>query len=594
MVAQTFIKYGKVVINQCHTLKFDQTPVMDESGTDLLYVKTVVRVVGFIAAGNSTTVEITPNTNDGDAASSHFMARTGVLPPRREFEMVIGANINESGGSRLLLAQPAVDTSPDNPTNIDVNNGPKCTEFEITNIAQNNVLRVEAEFEICKVECNSNGGVPDNNSGVLNNRWSVLDVIDADFYTTRTYTGRLRLMHVVTNPNKFRGFIVPRLQPGMKRESMVFNVSVDGLTINYTIIDREVAFSAPEPATSWSYDYTETTGDEMQGYGQIRIRLSGDRDVNKTKLIQIAGAMLNARILSDVAANRIVEYVSITDSYGSNPNINTITASARVRHNAGPEKFRHVAHRQLGKPIDQADLGAIVANYDSRFSRGGKPGDDIKLEGPVASAGAFAVYLQDPCDGKHEIGEAPTGTESTSGPSGEEVPVRAFIYEPLPPDSEQGYLSPSHFEAAYTKYQVESTYASTRNKIQLPIAKSGIQSYSLLTSVVVSLAQGTATRTIRVDAERVGAWPLLPTPQDYIDTAAQGSFPVDLLDFIFRPGTKERTPDGKEIYRLSAEYVFAMARPHFVNEPIPVGYNPWESVPLGKTNPAMFANVELG
>ena len=122
---------------------------------------------------------------------------------------------------------------------------------------------MEAEFEICKLECDEFGNAY-NTSGVLNNRWSVIDDIDGNFRTTRKWSGVLRAATSTINANSFRGFVVPPLQPGLYRDSMSFRVSEDGLNLRYEITDIEAFFSPPAPATKWSMEHTEKPPIENQ------------------------------------------------------------------------------------------------------------------------------------------------------------------------------------------------------------------------------------------------------------------------------------------------------------------------------------------
>src|SRR5690606_14265916 len=122
---------------------------------------------------------------------------------------------------------------------------------------------------------------------VLVNKWTVRDILNRDQYTTRIYHGRLRVSTGEVSPHVFRGQCLPPLVPGMMRDSMEFEVSEDGLTLAYTVIDRETAYAAPEPATSWEIVHTEQTADDKIIEGSISVTLRGNRNAEKLHLIQL-------------------------------------------------------------------------------------------------------------------------------------------------------------------------------------------------------------------------------------------------------------------------------------------------------------------
>jgi len=52
----------------------------------------------------------------------------------------------------------------------------------------------------------------------------------------------------------FRDIVLPPLQAGLRRNSMDFLVDEIGLNVEYTIIDKEVHYSPPKPATTWNFE----------------------------------------------------------------------------------------------------------------------------------------------------------------------------------------------------------------------------------------------------------------------------------------------------------------------------------------------------
>lgn len=600
----TQLTYNGISIEHCVTKRFAQEPVFDPSDTDLLYYKFMVRVQGFVHGHTDWQGGVGITGASGltqDAASYERSMRYRLAENRQEFEMRMGVSAN-SAGTVILAAKPVPSGASSRiMAGFDLNNGPRCKVIEITHVTGNEIFKIEAEFEVCILECDAEGGVP-NGTGVLSNRWSCIDEIDQNFFTTRTYEGLLRTFSNQINPNSFRAYVVPPLQPGLRRERMSFSVTEDGLNLRYSIIDREVAFSAPYPATNWVYRYTETLANEMVSNGELSITLEGDRNVDKKELVKIAAGMINARLLGfgrpvanaadDLQAQSFVEFLSFTDESGSS-NVNRITANARVMRKHEQVKREQFVGARMGRPIDADDFNNVVANYDANLSRDGRAGEIPEIEGPIEMAGAFAAYLQRPCSTKHRISE--TGfTPGVTGISGDEEAAQGGVGPTLSArvvSSEQDlpaeYLSQSHVQAIYTFWKVNTNIRIASGKVALPIARSSRDSLRSSddsnrdTVAVIGLHSPIATRVVRLSGERVGKFPQLPEARTFKD---QNGITHHLMDTNVTPSTVTRTPDGKPYFRVDAEYHFTMSRPPKLNERVEIGENPWDVLGVQSVN----------
>src|SRR5690606_2432321 len=125
-------------------------------------------------------------------------------------------------------------------------------------------------------------------SEVLNNRWSTEDVIDQNQMTTRTYRGKLRVRNANVNPHTYRGWVVPPLMDGFSRELMRFNSTPDGLTLEYTVVDKECCTAPSAPARKWSGLHSSSTGDGVTFYEEVSVRVEGAKDTSKKDLIGLA------------------------------------------------------------------------------------------------------------------------------------------------------------------------------------------------------------------------------------------------------------------------------------------------------------------
>jgi hypothetical protein len=489
----TTITYNGITLLNTQTRSFSQDAVFDDSGTDLLYHRFVIRVVGYIvnmsgyaqgnplvtaigAAGNATTKQ--PNMTFSPSASYNFVqVRHKLQEQRRQFAMAFGCNGDGSGGTIGLSASPASDLNrptPQDPLSpgtalgqpaglpylgpngnildVDVNNGPKSKVIGITHVSADEVLKCEVEFEICKLECVRNtydaqsSQQTDLSPAVLSNRWTVNDSVDRNYLTTRTYTGRLRLASLGVDPNDFRSWVVPNVYPGFRRDSMSFTVAADGLTLDYTIIDKEIIAAAPAPATSWRFSHTESIGwdTNLTCVGECHMSLSGDRTVPRQLFIAMIAATFNAVMYpKDQNGNNLAGYItrelSFTDEVSTDGCV--IHGNCRVERTpntkdaTGQEVVltaQNVWQGTLAIPLNaingfQAALNAIdlgngttygdvYANYDPNLSRDSTSAENPQtpaLFGPLSSATAFACYLQDPCNANHNVTNAYPGNGET-------------------------------------------------------------------------------------------------------------------------------------------------------------------------------------
>lgn len=591
----TVVQYGALTIYNCITRQVQQEQVRDDSKSDLLYSKFTVIVTGYVygsmdTSGAVTSFGIYPNYPAASAAAGSKYVRW-LLPPRQSFRMSMGVTVDSAGnaltpGTILLQCDPMTNPADQKTlSNFDVNNGPFCNRFDIIKVVADQIFKVEAEFEISKVECDGLGNSFYNNSGVLNNRWSCIDVVDSDFLTTRTFSGKLRAAGSVVNANSFRSLCLPPMQPGMFRDSMRFQVSESGLELIYTVTDKEVPFAAPAPATKWRFEHT--AGRSLYDLGcvtqDVRVWLQGDRYVDKKKLLALAAAIAEAKLLDPKNAGNtcVIQEISITDYYGNDvPNMVSLVARGKIfptDHGA----VIGLPQAKLGVPINAADLAKVIVNYQPNFSRGGRQGEQLEVAGPISMVGAFAAFLQAPCYGNHEMWKSKESQKADSPTPGPTTNIQATQSDDIPSDGTLAYLNQSGSEAIYTAYQMESRYETTMMRAHCPVAigdTSGHSSSTQDTSAVVTLAPSTTKRRVRIMSERVGKMPDVPSIDD-VFTDVNG-ITYTLLDMVERNIVPDRTPDAKQEFQLDREYVYAMSRTPKSNESVLIGVNPWENAPV--------------
>lgn len=472
-------------------------------------------------------------------------------------------------------------TGPGDKTGYDLNNGPRCLQFDIISVRANELFEVRATFEVCKLECESGDGRAEvNKSGVLSNRWSVVDYIDNNKMTDRTISGRLRVTTPLLSPHHFRGWVVPTLQAGFRRDSVEFTVTEDGLWLQYTIVDKEIAYAAPYPATSWELEHIEKSDTALTMEASVNVVLTGDRDVPRRELFAIAMAIVKAKLYSGFNGKPVTEQISMVDNYGDSNN--SVGISCHTLRPRQDDQVLGVGVTKVGIPITAADLAlTLAAAYDRNVSGGPFVGNGTFTEGPLPLLGAFHAYLQSPCDETHEFSNS---TPPTYGSSPTIVPAYSLsgtIVGSLPSAPTAG-ISYTHQQNLYTNWQMESIYEENTMRVQVPVAGSAIYSpASGSNSVVVSLGGGITKRIIRCKGTRIGKPPEMPKAVDDY-TVAGTSGKAKLLETKWRPHTPTNTVDGQRVYTIEAEYVYAIPSRLWdtaggVINPISVGYNPWET-----------------
>lgn len=646
MRGETVLEYNGVTIRNCVTEQFQQEAVYDPTGTDLLYHKFTIAVTG-ICNGDDTTPHLGSDSFIGggsaapfDAAKQLVWLRSHLEKPRHRFTMRSGRTSQADGslnndGTYLLEVDPyqtpttggslaewkkvsptTAGTGPGDKRGYDLNNGPKCTHCDILATISNVLFRVGVTFEICKLECETGDGRASTVEGVLSNRWSVTDDIDLNRMTNRSIHGRLRVTTPWINANHFRGWVVPALQDGFRRDSMNFMVTEDGLWLDYTINDKEIAYSAPQPATSWRMKHSSAVYNARESMTSISITLTADRDVSKLELLRTAYAIYVAKLLAGCAFYR-TEELEMVDEYGDD--INSVSLSARVavpktidelKGGIVAKPFGGQPSTSIGRPIFAADIVAfqpLAANYDRHKSRGNYNADPLELKGSISLVSAWNAYLQKSCDDDHEIAIATGAQDPTFIPAKRhDYTLYGTAVASIPAQTNSTYLDNYENKNPYTNWQFESLFREQKIRAQMPIAaaSSYFTSPSVASSVVVDLAGAVCSRIIRVTGTRIGKPPVMPPAPDKLPVGPSGSASAaagmaTLMVARIKPMTSDRTTDGQEIHTVSAEYEYAIPGRMFdvasgVMAQMFLGVNPWEAAAsLRKTTPANLLGGQL-
>ncbi|QDU97534.1 hypothetical protein [Lignipirellula cremea] len=554
------LTYNGVEMRNVRTLRFEQQCRYDDSGVDLLQQRFLLRVEGLVHAGEATATGVAAPQSAATATAAQTAIRAALMQPRRPFLYVVD--------DQTLLQADAIPSSPHR----DVNNGPRPLAFDIRHFAGGSVFRVEFELELALVECGA--GPPSSapagvarSADVLNHRWTYEETRDADFYALRTWQGRLRVAHAELNPHQFRHLVLPPLSPGFRRQRMQFRAAADGLTLDYAILDQQIHAAPPAPATSWEATYSETTGDDGgHGYAEVAVRLTGPPQARKRDLLTACAQVVEARLgdlrrgFRDPRGGPFLKSAALVESLHENE----VEMRVRALRPAQGGRYLNLPTQAVGQPLS-------LPGYDERLSPLPAAYDNS------TPAGAFACYLQSPCDPAHGTPDSVTLTPVGQSPG--RGTGTAIEYLPstgsMPQDAAIG-LSASQALHPYTLVEIENRYRVQSGRKQVPLCTVGPGGQ---TSAILTLHPPQAQRLFYMRAERIGDWPELPRPEDSLDP---NGIAEALLEEEVLPAAPELLADGKTLlYRVEAKYVYALSRAPTLLEKLRVG-----SSPVDATTPA--------
>ncbi len=560
----TEVSYGSVRFSDIETVQVSQEQQFDEGGVDPLYIKTDVTVVG-VAHVQTTNPHLGADVGS-DLASGLSLVERLLLTPRRRFTMKI------NGSTYFDVLPTAVEPGVRAPTaknliEADVNNGPK-TRLEVSNIISGKSAKVRMTFTLARPNCNTA-----NTNGILSMRWWVSDIIDCSTWlTSRRYDGFLRVASRNVSPHAFRNFVLPPLVTNFKRSGIEFRESEDGLTLRFTITDDEWCTVPPSPCTDFEGDFTVSSpkGNGCIWYADINFTLKAPRNVSKQTMRSICKKILDAQIdLSNRYANDqlLIENIAFRKALGK---VNRVSCNARVMYIAGEGEidiFNMVKRDFDDHPIPGISSTAAANPF------------------PTASLkGILLAHLQTGCS-PNSMGRIGTMTSESQA-----KPVRQD-------DSDTIVIDAGHIEAGdtlldldlqqqnpITHYRLTNDYRVKGGRISLPTGKASRAGEA--TSAVISLHRGSATRTVRIEGNRMNKQPPMPSTADFTD---ENGIRHSLIDWRPMPSTAVVSADGlKTLHLVDGEYTYALSRAPTSADDLPIGNVPYlQRLPVEKqTYPA--------
>ena len=603
----TIIKYGDMQICRVqHTLT--QKMEQDAAG-GLRFWRFTVHGIGYVHGFNYACkyINITtdPVTAAPTSASQGFKQVSWRLKPRQDFILAVGCTdlTAYTSGQKLLEANPMTSvTAPQTLasgglTNYDVCDGPRCLQMDVVQVCADNIFKVVFHFEVCKLVCDDNAAAGSNTNGVLSHRWSVSDALDHNKRTVRTYTGLLECATSNFSPHWFRYLVTPPLQYGMRRDFMAYNATEDGKHLQYTIVDTEVAYSAPFPATKWEVQHTEATlcEDATKVTSSVVVTLEGEPACDMGQLIILGLYIASAKVTGVVPGAPITESIFLHDIVitvvtGDVPGVRVSASCWRLPVN---QANLGIATRTDGFNLEITDeyLPTFSHPYSEVESTDARPGESTRFQGVLKLAGIFRSYLMNPCSPGGPISTYQIGDLNEAAANWPKEPTQLRIVPTIPSVPVPDY-SEAQKTATYTTHQVESTYVTRSQRVALPIAGSApTVTPDLRNTIAIAQIGGAVSyRIVRFLAQRIGAYPELPNPETMDgDPAINGSglstaygsgyypIPQKMLYSKLRGRGRTQSADGSYLYYADMDIVYALLRAPTPTELLKIGINKWQN-----------------
>lgn len=421
----------------------------------------------------------------------------------------------------------------------DVMGGPFPQSVVVSQIVSGNLLivrfRIIAHFDRCAtVTTTNNDGTTETRRSpgpkIQSHRYSQTMSYDSNLYCTRTTTGKLVISAgsvediSTNNASTFIASMCPKLGPGFMRDRIEMRLSSNGLTLDYTVVDREHYITAPAPATSGAGSYRE----QLSKLGtwlvsSISVTLKAPPGVSKKLLIQKAGEICLSRI--SMANGDQIQSGEVAEALFDNEiTLSMVALKVKAMNQINATQFGEAANVQNGKAFLAAGLvGSVQANETN-------PPTDISSRVKL-----LKLIVQKWGGSEADVCLISSGSATTDATFN--IPVTTPDYnvinhDPVPLTSGNPLVPPfndDHLSNIFTDYAIDMRYSTKHHTLQFPVASKenpkpvtgqpgfnpdgtpAIVTFGTL-STVVQLCSPSQTVTVNYKASRIGKWPLLPSP----------------------------------------------------------------------------------
>lgn len=626
MASVTVLRYGNVVLMNCHTRVHEVTVKYDPSDTDRMFLNLRLVVAGYVIPGLAPFASYSIFSELLDKAEQGGIATLGQEVTRYDLPLMI-AELNKPRRwlEYFVVERPANNAAPkisplwavipmtELPNFTGMSTQKRDTiVIEVANGPKPRGVRVEQYFPatgIAKVEFTVEASVmaiPQGKSfldfptqlpnpslhrwgGEINNRWTIEESMDENFYVTRRIAGRLQIAgtafvdHILKQqpgqilPQLRRYLAFPLLEKTFIRQSILYRSSEDGLTCDYEIVDVQVAECPPWPATSMTGKVDLMIDEAFTCRLGANFQLGGPPHVDRRLLIQLAFKIIESvtlgswQKLNDEKANCFLDSARITTYYGQRQTVDVAVALRLMPAGLDPQNgqvqpgdwMTNFQKTYIGRPID------FVVPFKRRKqirydkSSGTLPslyGFTHEGERSPAALILLSCYLQEP-QSHHDIPFAKTSRpkvekikiqkgeedDNTETPDKDDVDV---------PDSKHSAVLVTP-QTLYTFASLRSTYHTEGGLVGLPRS---IADEKGRTTLFTKLSEPSCYRIIEFETERVGDWPIIPAaPESYEISKHNRAYLCwkQITPYAPIPGKDAR----QLIYKITGTYCYQLEAP---------------------------------
>ena len=548
--------YNNVYLSLTKINSLSQEPIYSDDGIDYLYTKfdldinAVVNLDAKPSMGNA-------SVNSASTMSQYITSlRQQLLQPRCLLEIKLGADSSIYNQDVIgLLQNLLVVTAPD------AKGGPFPKAVNIRQVGGSKTLLIQFQIQVFKFDqvCADR----DEPKKVLSNRWEMSFSYDTEGMATRTTRGTLIVngSQPDINADDFRGWIIPKIPTGWRRKRMDFNLSSDGLKIGYTIEDAEQYYNFPEGCTTVEGTYTEsTTKTGALLYVDMDVTVKGPKNVSKEWLIQKALQLIDSRLdwaalprneETNADGSDILESGSISEDLFENK----VNAKVRVfkgNNNTGTRKAVQSTLGKFGQPLSNEDF----LKQPTELTQDGIT-QYVEKYGTAGIRALYSAWAYDPCSDPDSLDvrttvptpETNDDTEITEGPPTPDPDSTVIVNPESDYNESMAFIKQAleHQKYPYTDCEIKQDIKSEMNIKPLPVQKPPTKepyvpspgsieppdrpypadkqpSFGPTPSPpwelpqtsywtppdAIMLSPPMQTRTISFNAERCGAWPLVP------------------------------------------------------------------------------------
>lgn len=347
----TSIEYGGIVFTVIKTLAYKRQPIWD--GPNYLYTRHKFHVRGVLNplatsydwGGGPALLGITPPVAPVNAPITDGWIRQQLAKERQQLIV--------RNGDTIVLQSPR----PGFP--VDCSFGPFPSTYDVVYCGGIKTYLIEFAVETDIDESYLYGDTklgPSPPRTMLSHLWSITDGMTLDYFTTRTIRGHAifnaeQLVTLGANADDFRYYLFHATPNGMRRDQIEVNITEDGTTCEYTIVDREV--------------YAPLTTNRFISRIEATHRVSLDRtDPVLAEIQKIFGAALTAGGAVGARPGHDVASGVRAAAMATYQNMPKLTHHIHVKvfgnNNASRDTLRAVAVRIMVRRLSDSPIGSLA------------------------------------------------------------------------------------------------------------------------------------------------------------------------------------------------------------------------------------------